>query len=618
MVLSWFGSDEELGGIHRHCFTCFNVKKCNKDADACIIKECSLGCGSLFHECKEEEHNLLCQLVEVDCINVSFGCSLTMARKDIVKHLPSCPASIVACTQEWNRWPLNCKERYKTVPFRQRNPRAERGQLDYELALRDQNVVSDFHKLPRKTKLALRNNLTRRFPALPLPQRTVRKSDFADYSLNSLKESIKFEVTDDTNLGISNTYGVAKMFLKNQELQAKRWKDDVDQAVLRTGQPVPKKYWEFPELERGNIHKHCAYCYKVDCNVRNKLLEKEDHDDEVWTQSCSIISCPSECGASFHHCKGFEHRMICPLFEEEGEYDWMLRDRAFKKKKNKAPPPLKRFPDLLAGPSVCLPVSKSSRKPIPPPPPPNLRSTMRFDIKVETVTRLQQKPRAMYTFLCGQELRRDQWEGHCKNVHSDIHGGLNNWIEARCPLANYGCSFSIRRLFPGSDARAKIVYSQDTMSFGIRPAQPDIKEDKGGKQLTDLPIELLYVIFNFLDSWSLSNLALVNNLLRGVVCSLLDEKGCVALQWERVNDDVGAKSKWVVGYKRWFFSNYFSPVKNWGFNADGEISEHLKSCPYNIKVTHRKPDVKSSEWKKMMEALSVKMKMKRDSEWFIS
>ena len=54
----------------------------------------------------------------------------------------------------------------KAVPFRQKNPqvwiadydvlfvelllkKAERGQLDYELALRDQAMVGELHKIPR-------------------------------------------------------------------------------------------------------------------------------------------------------------------------------------------------------------------------------------------------------------------------------------------------------------------------------------------------------------------------------------------------------------------------------------------------------------------------------------
>merc|ERR1712142_1032676 len=162
-----------------------------------------------------------------------------------------------------------------------RNPRAERGQLDFELAIRDQ-----------KTKLALRNNLTRRFPALPLPPHTIRKSDLTDKSLISLGEAVKYEVADDTSLGISSTYGVAKMFLKNQEKQAKRWQDDVDQAIQRTGQPVPKRYWEFPELERGNIHKHCAHCHTTTCDKRSNIFSSSGGDEDDWSQCCSVVNCP--------------------------------------------------------------------------------------------------------------------------------------------------------------------------------------------------------------------------------------------------------------------------------------------------------------------------------------
>ena len=299
-----------------------------------------------------------------------------------------------------------------------RNPRAVRGQLDYELALRDQKMVGDFYKVPRKTKLALRNNLTRRNPALPLPPHAVRKSNHTDRSLKSLKESVKFEVGDENILDRA-VYGVAKIFLKNQENQERRWKEDVDHAIARTGQPVPKKYWEYPDLERGNIHEHCAYCYDIGCTKRHKLELDEDLEED-WTQCCQMVSCQWDCGAVYHHCKAFEHKMICPTYEEEGEFDWMRRElpgfnKMTKSKKNAAPPPPKQFPDLLVGPTLCPPQPRPGRRmPLAPPPPPDLTATMRFDIKVETVTKLQQKPRAMFTFLCGQEFRRDQWESHSR------------------------------------------------------------------------------------------------------------------------------------------------------------------------------------------------------------
>ena len=565
---------------------------------------------------------MLCPLQTVPCINAVSGCDKMMLRKDLVTHLRSCPANIITCTQEWNRWPLHCRDRWKNVPFRQRNPLALPGQLDYELALRDQKMVGDFYKVPRRTKLALRNNLTRRFPALPLPPNIGRQSNPTDRSARSLKEHVKFEVGDENILDRA-VYGVAKLFLKNQENQEKRWKEDLNQAIQRTGKPVPKRYWEYPELERGNIHKHCAYCYDINCDIKNRIMMEncdDFPDDETWSQCCAVMACPWDCGAVYHHCKAFEHKMICPLYEEEGEFDWMSKDKVKKKKeKKKAPEAPKRFPDLLTGPTLCPPSVRPSRvAPPPPPPPPSLDQPMRFDLRIETVTRLQQKPRAMFTFLCGQDLRRDQWEDHCRDVHSEIHGGLNNWLEARCPLSTYGCSYSSRRLYPGTDPAAKIVYSQDLKSFGVRPASFELTPgSKDCLTLTDLPVELLQLVFSYLDSWTLSSLALVSTRLRDLVSGLLDTKGCVALQWEKVDTEGIGGSRWEVSYKRWFFSSHFSGVTRWGMEDVGDVSDHLQTCPYNIRTQHTSPDKHHQGWKDLMADVRERVKLKRDSDWYI-
>ena len=106
MVLGWAATDQELGPIHRHCHTCFSVKRCTRDLDACPIVTCQnggQGCGWSYHECKESEHLELCPLVRVDCLNREYGCDAEMLRRDVVTHLPVCPANIVTCSQEWNR-----------------------------------------------------------------------------------------------------------------------------------------------------------------------------------------------------------------------------------------------------------------------------------------------------------------------------------------------------------------------------------------------------------------------------------------------------------------------------------------------------------------------------------
>ena len=101
----------------------------NDRDQSCDFTTCSLGCGAVFHGCKQEEHLELCPNVTVPCVNSGYGCPRDMARKDLAAHLESCPASVVICMAEWNRWPVYASERKKHVPFRQSNPHAHEGQL---------------------------------------------------------------------------------------------------------------------------------------------------------------------------------------------------------------------------------------------------------------------------------------------------------------------------------------------------------------------------------------------------------------------------------------------------------------------------------------------------------
>jgi len=626
--MAWLLADDELGGLHRHCYRCFSLKRCNGDADACPVEECPLGCGTSYHMCKSTEHEELCPNMWVSCLNASFGCECELPRRDRTKHLQRCPASVVACSAEWNRWPVYCKLKLKNVPFRQKNPRASEGQLDFDLASRDQRMVPELGQIPRRTRLALRNNLTRRHPALPAPSNIRRKSSVHDTTMQSLRLQQEFEDPESLQVGDTLT-GVAKKFSKTQKTIWKRWQEDVDRAIARTGMPVPKKYWEYEELEKGNIHKHCAYCMLRNCDRQEKFYEME----EGWRDCCKVVDCLWGCGARYHNCKSTEHKMICSHYEEEGEFDWICRDRMVKKlKKVVDTKPLKLVEDLLAG-GLSESVSKlGTRKgkvfvPNPPAlPSKNLYDNMRFDIGVETVTRLQQKPRAMYTFLCGQNLRRDEYEWHVKNVHNDIHGGLNNWIEARCPLASHGCGFSVRRLYPGIDPGNCVRYSKEMESFGVKPSEPKLKTGSGVKKkgskavyqvcLADLPVEVLQEVFGYLDPWTLGTVALVSRYLREVACGLLDSKGCLSLQWERVEED--DKIRWEVAYKRWFYSCAFDPVKQWGINVDGKISNHLQSCPFNLRTKHCAMPKRDPLVKSFMQSLEQKLRQKRESEWFIS
>lgn len=83
--------------IHLHIL---NMSSINKLTLTC----CVYCCIWRFHKCKMSEHDLLCTNVRVSCLNAGYGCPHTMPRHAIAMHLPQCPASVVVCGCERNRW----------------------------------------------------------------------------------------------------------------------------------------------------------------------------------------------------------------------------------------------------------------------------------------------------------------------------------------------------------------------------------------------------------------------------------------------------------------------------------------------------------------------------------
>lgn len=515
-----------FGGPHKHCYTCYSFKLCSRHPDqddSCDFTRCANRCGAVFHGCKLEEHQELCPNLTVPCINQVLGCPLEVFRRDLSAHLVKCPASVVICMAEWNRWPVYTLQRRTHIPFKQSNPHSCQGQLDYDLTLRDQRMLSSLKQVPRKTRQCLRNNLTRRYPAVPLPSTAFKKTTEPEDKMEN----------DFIDLGISEPYIGAKK-AEQAKLQFKMWEDDLKDRLK--GKEIPPKYWEFPEIEKGNLHKHCAYCQSLTCTKKSDMLLLKLHDaaaalEQEEVPACPMISCRWKCGAVYHSCKSNEHSYICPTYIEPDEYEWMLRgvnnldfrsriDAGDKTSKtSKKFQVLKESNDFFQGPGepALTPLKKNSKGvPEPPPMPKNLfQPQLWLDVRLETVTRLQTKPGQMYTFVCAQEFRRDEFAGHSKNVHDDIIGGINNWLEHRCPLSVYGCGFSHRRMFPGS-SRETVIFSPAVESFGITSRQPcqlkkaatTLTKAKTKKNscrepatLIDLPYELLLDIVMYLDSF---------------------------------------------------------------------------------------------------------------------
>lgn len=86
---------------------------------------------------------------------------------------------------------------------------------------------------------------------------------------------------------------------------------------------------------------------------------------------------------------------------------------------------------------------------------------------MEFFPRYVQKPMAMYTFLCDQDIPRRAFASHAR-LHSDVVGQVDYWLEQRCPLAYLGCPFSAIRLRPNCRPDASLAYLPATNTFTVR------------------------------------------------------------------------------------------------------------------------------------------------------
>ena len=172
--------------------------------------------------------------------------------------------------------------------------------------------------LSRKTRVALRNSLTRRHPAVPLPQTVVRGlgeeqggggqeqswldlGDFGEVRGNKLTFFVLklYNVRNPVNILVVPLAGVKVETYLTKQMQ--RWQEDLDERIK--DHEKPPRYWEFPELEKGNIHPHCSYCFRVDCR---RTLDSSDPPDD---RGCGVVKCRWECGALMHSCKLLEHKV---------------------------------------------------------------------------------------------------------------------------------------------------------------------------------------------------------------------------------------------------------------------------------------------------------------------
>lgn len=653
--------------LHSHCLKCIN-RRCMVRPEtgvSCDLIGCPLVCGAVFHSCKLDEHRLLCPYERLPCLNSGFGCPFTIPRIKMAQHLETCPASIVCCTMEWNRWPVSYSDRKSYENLSKDFDEVE--QLDMALALQDQRMLLESLRVTttvskngvkepdESDKMATASSLPETVlgngtmemedePYNELYRASVETSRSLAVALDILSNSkdigaivgnLNGEKADKNGAlhngenGDSHNVYVADGG-KNVDMQGSDsdsecelgavggvdcavgtdgeedgigWveendfvelffeeKEDVIEEPINDSNPVwpemPQDYMPVIALERPvpqqaqlsppmpfllSDHMRNNFLQHLPTELRYRCLERKLQNVEVlrgismftFNGRRALLSDPylfrakmedkavdtsdlevTDDPMGLHGIDLITAALLFCLGDSPGgrgisdsrfvdgyHIDFGTQTFSFPS----AILATNTMVGDIASASACDHASPQLSNPSP-------FHTLRLDLVLECVARYQTKQRSMFTFVCGQLFRRDEFSSHFKNVHGDIHAGLNGWMEQRCPLAYYGCTYSQRRFCPSVQG-FRIIHDRHLGSFGVQPGLPlrtgdnlHRKPRRFGSQydlFSSLPFEVLQHVASFLDSFSLCQLSRVSRTMRDVCASLLQMRGMVVLLWEK-------------------------------------------------------------------------------------
>lgn len=687
--------------LHPHCLKCIN-RRCmvRPEADvSCDLIGCPMVCGAVFHSCKLEEHRLLCPYERLPCLNSVFGCPFTITRIKMAHHLETCPASIVCCTMEWNRWPVSYADRKSYENLSKDFDEVE--QLDMALALQDQRMLLESLKVTTNVskngdkevddKMATGSSATETVlgngsvemeeePYNELYRASVETSRSLAAALDILTNSkdidlivgnLNGEKTDKNGALHNGENGdchadYAAEGGKNVDMQgsdsdsecelgavggvdcavgtdredAIGWaeendfvelffeeKEETDDSINDSNlvwPEMPQNYMPVVALEppapqpeplsprmpfllsdhvRNNFLQHLPTELRYRClerklqnvevlrgismftfNGRRALLsdpylfrakmedkavdtsDLEVADDPMGLHGIDLIT------AALLFCLGDSpggRGISDSRFVDGYHIDFGTQTFSFPS----AILATNTMVGDIASASACDHASPQLSNPSP-------FHTLRLDLVLECVARYQTKQRSMFTFVCGQLFRRDEFSSHFKNVHGDIHAGLNGWMEQRCPLAYYGCTYSQRRFCPSVQG-FRIIHDRHLGSFGVQPGVPlktgeslprkTCHFDSHCDQFSSLPFEVLQYVASFLDSFSLCQLSRVSSTMRDVCGSLLQMRGMVVLLWE--------KKRRADGSPSWQITDKVSPPRLGSFDIlESTLDKLLALC----------------------------------------
>ncbi|GBM68423.1 F-box only protein 30 [Araneus ventricosus] len=555
--------------IHPHCLQCIKLLKCTvvpKPGESCKIISCPSECGAKFHACKIKEHRLLCMKEKVPCINAEYGCPTIMFRKYQSKHLTSCPASIIHCSEEWDRWPIHLHDKKAACLSSQMDP-AVKNHLDVSLALRDQRML-------------------RRWCVAAAQGQPLSNQKFTISASSSLWVYRKWHNSREFSYPPGLEESVCKELCKTCKGTANNTSNSLSHCLSNGCHPKRLRDSDFIDSSETSNKENAG-----DCN--NKITESKESTGKQKTENNNKMSNYEKSNQELNSSGELPYYNLDDVLQLSQFGTIVYHQSSGEGSIYVAVDPAEPYPYLCNGHQnvACQILDLKFRNPASTPP-----WCLSLGLDLNLGARSQHpSSNFMYTFLCCQEFRRDEYGWHFKNVHSEIHGGLNGWLMERCPLAQYGCKFARTRFNP-VPKNSHIIYNETLESFGVAySVHEELASNKtNGSNFThqlnlqDLPFDVLQHVVRYLDSFSLANLSLTSTLLRNVCATVLKDRGLVRLKWERQKTKDNKYTWKVSKQKRWFFSSHFSPIHTWKMDDQNNMANHLKVCPFFNRISQKK------------------------------
>ena len=492
--------------IHNeHCSKCFNINACKLNNE-CKLISCKNKCGLVLHECKSLEHlNELCPMSMVDCANKTNGCKLQIKRADMSKHLSSCVASVVRCSSYHNRKIINKNARNKNLKW-------------------PDPIYSE--------RLNLLNN---------------NSSNNINFDLDSLNKC-------------SNKPADMNKILLEQD--GKKLKEFAEKYPLK----FHRMYGYLIGLKEFKDYTHSKFSFMQYLlkNVKSKIFK------DIEAENCIVFNDEEGCTACKDRIRNLEQARYTKL-KENFNFNGFIRylsfedfverkiylDAEFLKAYDEfyLTPSQQEKPVIVAEPEVIdeeevnkrlLANNKDIIDLI------ELDKTMRLNVAQEVACEafaLQYESyrtkETQFTIECDQLLRRDEYSNHYALYHNYLLTYAEQ-IDLNCPFQDYGCDYYKKKydfIYNGATQNSYMYSScnkvyldypsaslhhnklSNSLAFSVDYLNKDECSDNelrldvdlvntgDAKTILDLPFEVLYEIFDRLDSLSLYCLSMTSKVM---------------------------------------------------------------------------------------------------------